>query len=153
MVQNIRVAQEGYHSETQQYANFSTVLDRRTARPLPTRDLSRPGVAACTVCANLPGRPSGPRRRARACSDTRRSPALPARGRNRHDPRQRRRLVNPGAPPTTDWYRVAAEGDLDSIPDRAKHTDVCLSRGATRSGSTTRDNNESFTQENQERKS
>jgi len=52
MVQDIRVAQESYHSETQQYANISTNLTSYYPNPNPTRTIVTGWGAACTgVCA------------------------------------------------------------------------------------------------------
>jgi type IV pilus assembly protein PilA len=53
MVQDIRVAQESYHSETQQYANISAGLSDTNYYPLANpkgRTVTAWG-AACTVCA------------------------------------------------------------------------------------------------------
>jgi type IV pilus assembly protein PilA len=55
MVQNIRVAQEGYHAETQQYASISLSVATGPYYPsnAPTETLMTAWGAPCTVC--VPG--------------------------------------------------------------------------------------------------
>jgi type IV pilus assembly protein PilA len=50
MVQDIRVAQEQFHSETQQYANVSTGLTAYYPQTVPNGRLVTAWGAACTVC-------------------------------------------------------------------------------------------------------
>ena len=86
MVQNIRVAQEGYHSETQQYANIST--DSRTGPYYPAcprlSDLDRVG-RPCSDCVaeRSPGLLCPSTSTARSSSGTRPSPASRATRRRR----------------------------------------------------------------------
>ncbi len=115
MVQNIRVAQEGYHSETQQYANISTNLTSYYPQASPNGRLSTAWGAACsTACASgmdwsmLPLHIDGPVLFGYATvaggPGVAPTPAnVSVNGQN---------LTFP-ASPTSDWYIVAANCDLD----------------------------------------
>ena len=113
MVQNIRVAQESYHSETQQYANVSA--ESRVL--LSGRSRVRDGACLGRHLRELPHCPMVCFARAR-----RRAGHVWLR-----DDGRRRRTDSIPAPPnvanpfpanvTTDWYVIMADGDLDSNPE------------------------------------
>jgi type IV pilus assembly protein PilA len=116
MVQNIRVAQEGYHSETQQYANVSNALTSWYPQPVPNgRQLTAWGGVVCsTQCqagmdwSMLPLHVDGPVMFGYATI------AGPAGS----GPKPTAVSVNGStltfpAVPATDWYVIAASCDLD----------------------------------------
>jgi type II secretory pathway pseudopilin PulG len=123
MVNNIRLAQEAYHAETQTYANCSKDLTSSTSW-YPTQSSYAKVTAwgaACSQCADvdmstLPVHVDGPvlfgyATIAGLASST-----------------QNTISTNCGTGtslknPVTDWYVVAAEADLDGNP--ATTTDVC----------------------------
>ncbi|HLZ09165.1 MAG TPA: prepilin-type N-terminal cleavage/methylation domain-containing protein, partial [Chloroflexota bacterium] len=120
MVQNIRVAQEGYHSETQTYANVSNSLaDYYPAAP--KYGTVTVWGAPCTNCkdvpwAVLPVHVDGPVAFGYATVAGRAGDAIPA-------------APNVAANPfpanvTTDWYVVAADGDLDGNSTEPNNTHV-----------------------------
>jgi type IV pilus assembly protein PilA len=128
MVQNIRVAQEGYHAETQQYANVSLSVATGPYYPsnAPTETLMTAWGAACTVCAPgmdwsmLPLHVDGPVMFGYATT------AGPA----NTGPTDKSVTVNGQTlsfpqPSTTDWFIVSATCDLDSdgkAPDTHVYT-------------------------------
>jgi type IV pilus assembly protein PilA len=114
MVQNIRVAQEAYHSETQVYANISQ--DIQSYYPAPEKGKVHTfGVGDCsTLCASkmdwsmLPLHVDGPvlfgyATIAGPAGVQPNPPSVKVNG----------QVVGFPASPTTDWYIVAAGGDLD----------------------------------------
>jgi type IV pilus assembly protein PilA len=124
MVQKIRVAQEAYHSETQQYADVSnTLADYYPAAPV--YGVVTGWGAPCTNCksvtwsalpvhvdepvlfgyATVAGVAGGPAPN---------PPQVTVNG---------AALVFP-ATPTTDWYIIAADGDLDGNPTDTDNTHV-----------------------------
>jgi type IV pilus assembly protein PilA len=115
MVQNIRVAQEGYHSETQQYADVSP-HDLLTYYPAnPTYGVvtvwGGPCGGACPGIswAALPVHVDGPVMFGYATVAGGAGAAIPA---------APYVAVNPfPANVTTDWYVVVADGDLDGTGD------------------------------------
>jgi type IV pilus assembly protein PilA len=129
MVQNIRVAQEAYHSETQQYANISSSMPTggspATGGLYPAMPVYGTVTAwglPCTVCATgmdwslLPLHIDGPVLfgYATMAGPGNSSPSIPI-------------TINGGAltlpsPATTDWYVIGEEADLDNNP--AANTDV-----------------------------
>jgi type IV pilus assembly protein PilA len=116
MVQSIRVAQEGYHSETQQYANISTSLSSWYPNPSPNgRQVMAWGAKCNTPCASpmdwsmLPVHVDGPLLFGYATiagpAGTGPQPAsVPLNGGTLGFP----------ANPTTDWFVIAASCDLDN---------------------------------------
>ena len=115
MVQNIRVAQEGYHSETQQYANVSNGLGPGSFYPAdPQYGIVTGWGGPCTNCAAvawsaLPVHVDGPVTFGYATVAGVAGAALPA-------------VPNVAgyqlpANVTTDWYIVVADGDLDGNPE------------------------------------
>jgi type IV pilus assembly protein PilA len=117
MVQNIRVAQEGYHAETQQYASISLSIATGPYYPQanPTAVLETAWGAACTVCAPgmdwsmLPLHVDGPVLFGYATT------AGPA----NTGPGDKSVTVNGQVlafpqPSTTDWFIVSAMCDLDN---------------------------------------
>jgi type IV pilus assembly protein PilA len=119
MVQNIRAAQEGYHSETMQYANISTSVVNGPFYPTPAsgvwnaRQVTAWG-ATCTNCqpnmdwSMLPLHPDGPVMFGYATTG---GPANTAPS----DPTitvDGTKLQVPN-PSTTDWYEIGATCDLD----------------------------------------
>jgi len=117
MVHSIRVAQEAYHSETQQYANMSTSIPAGNAGWYPA---TTPGKfvtawgAACTVCTAgmdwtmLPLHVDGPVEFGYAT----------VAGAASTNPTPASVTVNGAAvtfpsPSPTDWFIVAAAGDTD----------------------------------------
>jgi type IV pilus assembly protein PilA len=123
MVQNIRVAQEAYHSETQQYAQVdSTLTDYYPAAP--KYEVVTAWGATCTNCFNvlwsaLPVHVDGPVLFGYATVAGLATNAPPTGITINGSP-----LVFPVAP-TTDWYVVAAEGDLDGDPNNNTHVYGC----------------------------
>ena len=117
MVQNIRVAQEGYHSETQQYANISQSLTAYYPQSSPNGRLQTAWGAKCSSqCASgmdwamLPLHIDGPVLFGYATVAGGPGVApVPATVSVNGAP-----LVFP-ATPTTDWYLVAASCDMDSL--------------------------------------
>jgi type IV pilus assembly protein PilA len=122
MVQNIRVAQEGYHSETQQYANVSSSLtDYYPAAPV--YQVVHAWGGACTTCVGvpwsaLPVHADGPLLFGYATVAGLAGNAPPAPVDVNGTP-----LVFPPNP-TTDWYIIAADGDLDGNPTEPGNTHV-----------------------------
>jgi type IV pilus assembly protein PilA len=123
MVQNIRVAQEGYHAETQQYANVSSTLQSYyPAAPL-YQQVTAWG-APCTNCANvswsaLPVHVDGPVLFGYATvAGLAGNAPTPASVDVNGSP-----LVFP-VTPTTDWYIIAACADLDSNALEPNNTHV-----------------------------
>jgi type IV pilus assembly protein PilA len=120
MVQSIRVAQEGYHSETQQYANVSPTLTTYYPQA-PSYGVVTAWGAACTNCATvswsaLPVHVDGPVMFGYATvAGVAGAAPVPAQVTVNGSP-----LVFPVAP-TTDWYIIAAEGDLDGSPTNNTH--------------------------------
>jgi type IV pilus assembly protein PilA len=120
MVQNIRVAQEGYHSETQQYANVSTSLTSYYPAA-PAYGIFTVWGAACGNCnavswSALPVHVDGPVTFGYATVAGGAGAAIPA---------APNVAVNPfPANVTTDWYVVAADGDLDGQPNEPANTHV-----------------------------
>jgi type IV pilus assembly protein PilA len=116
MVQSIRVAQEGYHSETQQYANVSTSLTSWYPQSTPNgKTVTAWGQACSTQCnggmdwSMLPVHTDGPVMFGYATiggpAGTGPKPAaVTVNGAT---------LTFPAAP-TTDWFVVAASCDMDS---------------------------------------
>jgi type IV pilus assembly protein PilA len=114
-VQSIRVAQESYHAETQQYANISTDLTGAWyPQSSPTRGTLTQWGGQCGGCLpnqswlQLPLHIDGPvmfgyATKAGAAGDT--TPALPG-------PMAGVTLPNPT---TTDWFVIDATCDLDGI--------------------------------------
>jgi type IV pilus assembly protein PilA len=123
MVQSIRVAQEGYHSETQQYANVSNSLtDYYPAAPQHLVVTAWGGP--CTNCASvawsaLPVHVDGPVMfgYATVAGLAGNAPA-PAQVDVNSSP-----LVFPAAP-STDWYIIAACADLDGNAAEPNNTHV-----------------------------
>ena len=121
MVQSIRVAQEGYHSETQQYANVSNSLaDFYPAAPI-YQTVTAWG-AACTNCkdvpwAALPVHVDGPVLFGYATVAGLAGNAPPV-------PPNVSGLAFPTAP-ATDWYVINADADLDGNPVEPANTHVC----------------------------
>jgi type IV pilus assembly protein PilA len=113
MVQNIRVAQESYHSETQQYANMSISLSAYYPQSAPTGQLLTAWGATCgATCTGgydwsmLPLHIDGPVMFGYATvagGPGAQPPALPGSGVT---------LTLPQSP-TTDWYVVGATCDID----------------------------------------
>jgi type IV pilus assembly protein PilA len=133
MVQSIRVAQESYHSETQQYASISnsaaippgngTSVTSGLYPATPTYGIMTAWGATCTVCASgmdwsmLPVHVDGPVLFGYA---TVAGPANQA-------PVPAQVLANGSAvvfpsAPTIDWFVIGAEADLDNDP--TNFTDV-----------------------------
>jgi type IV pilus assembly protein PilA len=119
MVQSIRVAQEGYHSETQQYANVSTALNAYYPAA-PVYQMVTAWGAPCTNCgavswSALPVHVDGPLMFGYATVAGLAGNAPPS-----SVTVNGTALVFP-ASPTTDWYIIAAEGDLDGDPTNNTH--------------------------------
>jgi prepilin-type N-terminal cleavage/methylation domain-containing protein len=119
MVQNIRVAQEGYHSETQQYAWVSN--DLQSFYPAaPKFETVTMWGAACTNCkipwSALPVHVDGPVMFGYATIAGVAGAAIPAVPNVAN-------LTLPGTT-TTDWYIVAADGDLDGDATEPNNTHV-----------------------------
>lgn len=123
MVQNIRVAQENYHSETQTYANISTSLTAYYPAA-PVYGQYTPWGGACNggACGNgilwsvLPVHADGPVTFGYATMAGVAGAAIPA---------APNVAVNVfPASVTTDWYVVAADGDLDGNAAEPNNTHV-----------------------------
>jgi type IV pilus assembly protein PilA len=138
MVQNIRVAQEGYHSETQQYANISPSVVTGPFYPggTPTGCASGPCSRAVTAwgapCAGqcvagmdwsmLPLHVDGPvmfgyATTAGPANTTPKDPSVTVSG----------QAVTFPSPSPTDWFVISATCDLDnsgSAPGSAANTNV-----------------------------
>jgi type IV pilus assembly protein PilA len=124
MVQNIRVAQEGYHSETQQYANISSGIPSGSGASATTLYPGTPkyGVvtawgAACTAGCNsgadwsmLPLHVDGPVLFGYATVANSNS------GTFVNSVHVNGATVSLTQPPLTDWYEIGAEADLDGNP-------------------------------------
>jgi prepilin-type N-terminal cleavage/methylation domain-containing protein len=117
MVQNIRVAQEAYHAETQQYANISTGIADGASYPsaTPTSNFVTAWGANCTNCNNgwqwtqLPLHVDGPvmfgyETVAGVAGSAAKPPSVTANG---------QQITFPNASPT-DWFIVDAVCDLDT---------------------------------------
>ncbi len=121
MVQNIRVAQEAYHSETQQYANVSaTLVDYYPQAPLYQR-VTAWGAAhtyANVPWSALPVHVDGPVMFGYATVAGVAGGTVPAAVTVNGTP-----LVFPPTP-TTDWYVIAACADLDGNPTEPNNTHV-----------------------------
>jgi type IV pilus assembly protein PilA len=119
MVQSIRIAQENYHSETQQYANISNDLQSYYPLAAPVYGQYTAWGGACTDCtaltwANLPVHVDGPVTFGYATVAGAAGAAIPP-------------TVVPNVfPPnvTTDWYAIAADGDLDGNATEPNNTHV-----------------------------
>jgi type IV pilus assembly protein PilA len=124
MVNNIRLAQEAYHAETQTYANCSPDLTSKTSwyPAASSYTILTPWGAACTQCnagydmSTLPVHVDGPllfgyATIAGTASTTQKTITTNCGTDNT--------LKNP----VIDWFAVAAEADLDGNP--ANTTDVC----------------------------
>jgi type IV pilus assembly protein PilA len=134
MVQSIRVAQESYHSETQQYANISSCFPSgvNAATCLypatPVYGIATTWGAPCTSGCNspwdwsmLPVHVDGPVLFGYATQGG--PPASTANGTNvPASPVANGISLNFPTAPTTDWFVIAAEADLDNNP--ANFTDV-----------------------------
>jgi type IV pilus assembly protein PilA len=120
MVQNIRVAQEGYHSETQQYANVSaTIASYYPAAPI--YETYNPWGGPCGNCpgvqwAALPVHADGPVTFGYATVAGLAGAAIPV-------PPNVAGLQFP-ASLTTDWYVISAVGDLDGNAVEPNNTHV-----------------------------
>jgi type IV pilus assembly protein PilA len=120
MVQSIRVAQEGYHSETQQYANVSTSLTAYYPQA-PSYGVVTAWGGTCSNCtavtwSALPVHVDGPVMFGYATvAGIAGAAPVPASVTVNGSP-----LVFPTAP-TTDWYLIAAEGDLDGSSTNNTH--------------------------------
>jgi type IV pilus assembly protein PilA len=120
MVQNIRVAQESYHSETQQYADVSSTLTSYYPAA-PAYGVFTTWGVACGNCnpvtwAALPLHVDGPLTFGYATKAGFSGAAIPA---------APNVAVNVfPANVTTDWYVVAADGDLDGNPAEPNNTHV-----------------------------
>jgi type IV pilus assembly protein PilA len=111
MVQNIRVAQEGYHSETQQYANVSVNLQSYYPLNPPVFQTVTAWGGPCTVCnavswSALPVHVDGPVMfgYATIAGTAGTAPIAPT--------NLATAVVFP-ATSTMDWYVIEADGDLD----------------------------------------
>jgi type IV pilus assembly protein PilA len=114
MVQSIRLAQEAYHAETQQYANISSSLGSWYPQPSPNGRLISAWGGPCTGCkdqtsgwAPLPVHVDGPVLFGYATVGGASGDALPN--------------LPSGFPitlvlPATDWFIVTASCDLDGDP-------------------------------------
>jgi type IV pilus assembly protein PilA len=120
MVQNIRVAQEGYHSETQQYAPISGSLTSYYPAT-PKYETVTAWGGSCGNCPTLqwsvlPVHVDGPVMFGYATMAGGAADPIPA-------------APNVAANPfpanvTTDWYVVAADGDLDGNATEPNNTHV-----------------------------
>ncbi len=124
MVQNIRVAQEGYHSETQTYANVSATLTSYYPQAVPIGNLVTAWGAPCGTCITpwsvLPVHVDGPVMFGYATvagpANTNPVPSSITVNGN---------VVNFPQPSTVDWFVVAAACDLDEdgkAPDTQVYT-------------------------------
>lgn len=121
MVQNIRIAQEGYHSETQQYANISTSLTDYYPSPPVYQQVTAwgaPHANAGVSWSALPVHVDGPVMFGYATVAGIAGGNVPGAVTVNGAP-----LVFP-ANPTTDWYVIAACGDLDGDPVEPNNTHV-----------------------------
>ena len=126
MVNNLRVAQEAYHAETQTYASCTTALTiaqgglvPRAVRVRRRHAVGRPCGARCTgidISVALPVHADGPLLFGYATIA----------GARRHHA-DLRSTTNCSATtltgPYTDWYVIGAEADLDGTT--SNYTDVC----------------------------
>jgi type IV pilus assembly protein PilA len=120
MVQNIRVAQEAYHSETQAYADVSATL----ASYYPAAPIFQTVTAWGGPCGNCPGvqwsalpvHVDGPVMFGYATKAGVAGAAIPV-------PANIANLVFP-ATLTTDWYVISADGDLDGNAVEPNNTHV-----------------------------
>ncbi|HZU83878.1 MAG TPA: prepilin-type N-terminal cleavage/methylation domain-containing protein [Polyangiaceae bacterium] len=117
MVQSIRVAQEAYHAETQQYANISTTLTSWYPNPNPSANRvwmwggSCAGTGACNIDWNtLPLHVDGPVMFGYA------TVAGPANSSPPALPTGIPTTIQLPSPSPTDWYVVTAMCDLDGDP-------------------------------------
>jgi type IV pilus assembly protein PilA len=124
MVQNIRVAQESYHSETQQYANVSGGL-LNFYPAFPSYQIVRAWGGPCALCTGtvawsaLPVHVDGPVLFGYATiAGIAGGPAPPVSVSVNGAP-----LVFPAAP-TTDWYIISSEADLDGTAGETTNTHV-----------------------------
>jgi|CZKU01.1.fsa_nt_gi type IV pilus assembly protein PilA len=123
MVQSIRVAQEGYHSETQQYASVSGTLNNFYPAAPKYQTVTAWGAPCAAACpgvpwSSLPVHVDGPVYFGYATVAGIAGAAPPAAVTVNGQP-----LVFP-AVPTTDWFVIAAEADLDGTPGQTKDTNV-----------------------------
>jgi type IV pilus assembly protein PilA len=119
MVQDIRVAQESYHSETQQYANISANLTSYYPNATPVRTTLTAWGAACTAaCAKgmdwsmLPLHVDGPVMFGYATLAGAANTSVTTVGAPTSVHVNGASLAFPSSPPT-DWFIVAAGCDLD----------------------------------------
>jgi type IV pilus assembly protein PilA len=124
MVQSIRVAQEGYHSETQQYANVSGSLTNFYPAA-PQYQVIMAWGGPCSTCTGgvpwsaLPVHVDGPVLFGYATiAGIAGGPSPPV-----SVSVNGKALVFPTAP-ATDWYIISAEGDLDGTPGQTNDTNV-----------------------------
>jgi type IV pilus assembly protein PilA len=121
MVNNIRVAQEAYHAETQSYAGCMSNITGTVWYPAaPVYGVQTAWGAACGSCtgvdmSTLPVHVDGPVLFGYATIAGGAAASATSIPNN----------CNLGSvnSPTTDWYAIAAEADLDGIPSTT--TDVC----------------------------
>ncbi len=114
-VQGIRVAQEGYHSETQMYANVSQSLTAWYPQAAPHGDLGTGWGGACTSCQSgmdwsmLPLHIDGPVRfgYATIAGPANTNPPVPSVTVNGA-------VISFPSTSPTDWFIVAATCDLDN---------------------------------------
>jgi type IV pilus assembly protein PilA len=121
MVQSIRVAQEAYHSETQQYASVSSSLTDYYPNA-PAYGVSTAWGGPCSNCpfvqwSALPVHVDGPVMFGYATVAGLAGAAPPAVTVNGA-------VLGLPAVPTTDWYIIAASGDLDGNPTEPNNTHV-----------------------------
>jgi len=120
MVNNIRVAQESYHAEVLQYLNVSNDLNSTYPSAAPGRFVTAWG-ATCGNCTyqtawqDLPLHIDGPVMFGYATIAGAAGAGGTAIANNC--------ALTGVTSPTTDWYAIAAEADLDGIT--TTHTDVC----------------------------
>ena len=131
MVQNIRVAQEGYHSETQQYANITKNFPSGSTASgglypattgTPVFDVTTAWGGACNGCNSgidwsvLPLHVDAPVLFGYATVAN--GPGSPF----TNSVTVNGAALSYTAPTATDWYAIAAEADLDGVPSTV--TDV-----------------------------
>ncbi len=121
MVQSIRVAQESYHSETQQYANVSNDLQSYYPQAVPTYGLFTAWGGACGNCtgvtwAALPVHVDGPVTFGYATVAGVAGAAIPV------APNVAVNIFPANV--ATDWYVVSADGDLDGNATEPNNTHV-----------------------------
>jgi type IV pilus assembly protein PilA len=121
MVQSIRIAQEGYHSETQQYANVSRSLTDYYPNPPVYQTMTgwgAPSAYASVAWSALPVHVDGPvlfgYATVAGVAGGAVPPSVTVNG---------SALVFPQNP-TTDWYVIAACADLDGNPVEPNNTHV-----------------------------